>query len=291
MSTEATAIAAKKPSDLGPRLVVAAIGIPALLGIAFYAPNFAVWALLATAATIGAWEYQRMTLGPALGPDSLVAIASTAAFLATAYWVDNSSILFSLLALSVVGQLTICMRPSVSTPDAAPRFGHLMAGTAYTSVLFGSLILLTATATPFEHGATQAGWLLWPMIVIWSGDTGAYFAGRALGRHKLAPRISPAKTWEGAAGGLVASIAGGFFGWYVLPLPDSIAWWMVLLFALPGAMVGQLGDLAESLLKRSVGVKDSSRILYGHGGMLDRVDALIFAGPWFLFVKELLYLG
>ena len=224
MTNPAPAAASAKPSDLGPRLVVAAIGIPVLLGIAFFAPNAAVWALLTTAATIGAWEYQRMTLGPALGPDSVVAIASTAAFLTTAYWVDNASLLFSLVALSVVTQLTLCMRPSVGTPDAAIRLGHLMAGTAYTSVLFGSLVLLTATTAPSEHGATQAGWLLWPMFVIWAGDTGAYFAGRAFGRHKLAPRISPAKTWEGAAGGLLASIAGGFFGWFVLPLPDIIEW-------------------------------------------------------------------
>ncbi len=134
----------------------------------------------------------------------------------------------------------------------------------------------------------QAGWLLLPMFVIWAGDTGAYFAGRAFGRHKLAPRLSPKKTWEGAVGGACASVLGG---WAAASLFfDGIPFWQVVVIALPAAVLGQVGDLSESLIKRSTGVKDSGRIIYGHGGVLDRVDGLIFAAPYFAIARHLLRL-
>lgn len=114
--------------------------------------------------------------------------------------------------------------------------------------------------------------------IVWSGDTGAYFAGRALGRHKLAPRMSPNKTWEGAFGGLLASLAGGSA---VKLTYDSefVGWGLVVACSLLGGAFGQLGDLAESTFKRFSGVKDSGRIFPGHGGFLDRVDGLLFAAP------------
>jgi phosphatidate cytidylyltransferase len=116
------------------------------------------------------------------------------------------------------------------------------------------------------------------MGVIWAGDAAAYYAGRALGRHKLAPTISPNKTIEGSIAGLAGSILTGIVlgSWL---LQRQIAF---LAFAsLAAAIAGQLGDLAESALKRSSGVKDSSSLLPGHGGMLDRLDSLIFAAPVF----------
>lgn len=281
--------AASKPSDLVPRLIVAAIGVPALLSISLLGPNWGIWLVLTTAACIGTWEYTRMTLGVPLRVDAWTAVASVGLVLSLGYWQDNGTYTFVAAAFSVLAMLSLCMRSTVATEAAALRFGHLSAAAAYCGLLFGSLIVLVMDE-PLVRGPWQGGWLLWPMVVIWSGDTGAYFAGRSLGRHKLAPRISPAKTREGAAGGLIASVVGAYIAWLLLPLPPAITWWMVLAFALPGALVGQLGDLAESLLKRSVGVKDSSRVLYGHGGMLDRVDALIFAGPWFVLLKEWLQL-
>jgi len=130
------------------------------------------------------------------------------------------------------------------------------------------------TFAPFDHGR---GALLALFIIVFLGDTGAYFAGRLFGRHKLYELISPKKTMEGAVGGLLASIGGG---WIVasallpdLPLPRALA-----LGAVCGA-VGQIGDLVESLFKRATNTKDSGGLLPGHGGLLDRVDGVLFAGP------------
>jgi phosphatidate cytidylyltransferase len=123
--------------------------------------------------------------------------------------------------------------------------------------------------------------LLFALVLVWAGDTAAYFVGRSIGRWKMAPNLSPNKTWEGAAANLLASLAVGVF----------FARWtgIGLRSLLPGAalanVAGQLGDLAESAYKRSAGAKDSGGLLPGHGGMLDRVDALVFAVPvvWYYF--------
>ena len=114
--------------------------------------------------------------------------------------------------------------------------------------------------------------------IVWSGDTGAYFAGRAFGRHKLAPKMSPNKTWEGSVGGLVASVIGGSLIKMAYD-PDFASWTLVAVCSIAGGAFGQLGDLAESTFKRFSGVKDSGKIFPGHGGFLDRVDGLLFAAP------------
>jgi phosphatidate cytidylyltransferase len=133
-------------------------------------------------------------------------------------------------------------------------------------MLFGFIVLLRREL------------ILLLLIIIWAGDSAAYYGGRALGRHPLAPSISPKKTVEGAVAGLAASvIAGSAVG--VAMLGEAPI--RLLSASLVTAVVGQIGDLAESALKRSAGVKDSSSILPGHGGMLDRVDSLLFAAPVF----------
>jgi phosphatidate cytidylyltransferase len=127
--------------------------------------------------------------------------------------------------------------------------------------------------------------------VVWLGDTGAYLGGRAFGKHKLHERISPKKTWEGSIAGLLASVASAlvmmeiyqrFELWEGPPLraTDCVA------LGIFGGMLGQVGDLAESLLKRAVGVKDSGTMFPGHGGMLDRIDALLFALPGVYFYAK-----
>jgi phosphatidate cytidylyltransferase len=147
-----------------------------------------------------------------------------------------------------------------------------------------------------------AFYLLYLLLVVWAGDIFAYFVGKSMGRHLMAVRISPKKTWEGAAASLVASVGVGWLLFhYALPLSSALLRWGLIerrdgLFGLEqpamGPVIGltivlnvsaQLGDLVESLIKRGAGVKDSGSILPGHGGMLDRVDALLFAAPvlWF----------
>jgi phosphatidate cytidylyltransferase len=130
-------------------------------------------------------------------------------------------------------------------------------------------------------------WVILAFVVTWANDTFAYFAGLSFGRHKLSERISPKKTWEGFAGGALGSLLGAaaMQHWRLaeeLPLVGALA------LGAGGAVLGPLGDLVESLWKRAYGVKDSSRLIPGHGGLLDRIDALLFVAPWiYLFAAHL----
>jgi phosphatidate cytidylyltransferase len=125
---------------------------------------------------------------------------------------------------------------------------------------------------------TGSRFILTLFIVTWFGDSAAYFVGSLLGRHKLAPRVSPKKTWEGAAGGLLGNLAGAALMKFAHVLPEWGALDLVAVAILLG-LVGQLGDLVESAWKRSAGIKDSGSSIPGHGGMLDRLDSLVFAAP------------
>jgi phosphatidate cytidylyltransferase len=153
--------------------------------------------------------------------------------------------------------------------------------------LFALWAAIIYVVMPFHYGvmmveSSAKPWMLFVLGVVWAGDTGAYFAGRFLGRHKLHPKVSPKKTIEGAIGGLLSSVGGGFLMVEVLGL-TGLEGWKIAVFSALGGALGQLGDLAESLVKRACGVKDSGTILPGHGGMLDRLDGVIFAMPFFYF--------
>jgi phosphatidate cytidylyltransferase len=117
-------------------------------------------------------------------------------------------------------------------------------------------------------------WLLMVLLGVWGFDAAAFFAGRAFGRHKLAPRISPAKTWEGVLGGFVLSIAAGLL---LTVRPLGVPWYLAIVLGILVGIAAVLGDLAESLIKRQTHVKDSGQFMPGHGGLLDRVDSLLFA--------------
>jgi phosphatidate cytidylyltransferase len=145
--------------------------------------------------------------------------------------------------------------------------------------------LLTPVALLRGYDASGFWWILLVMAVTWINDTGGYTAGRLFGRHKLYPKVSPAKTWEGFAGGLVGSVGGAvlvvalsrFLAWEAAP-PLPIGYGAAVVLGLFTGAVAPAGDLCESLLKRAYGAKDSGRILPGHGGLLDRIDALLFTG-------------
>jgi phosphatidate cytidylyltransferase len=147
----------------------------------------------------------------------------------------------------------------------------------------GFLVLLPAWLVPLTLRELPDGkWLtLFLMLYVWGADTGAYFAGHRFGRHKLAPRVSPGKTWEGVAGGLatvlLVALAAGIYGFGFGPA--ALALWVAL--SLFTGLVSVLGDLFESRLKRIVGVKDSGTLIPGHGGVLDRIDAFTAAAPVF----------
>src|SRR5580693_1489096 len=193
--------------------------------------------------------------------------------------------------------LTITMRRA-QTNGAYPA-------AAASAFAFVYIALPMAMLVQLRQQWAGAFWLLYLLLVVWAGDIFAYFVGKSVGRHLMAPRISPKKTWEGAAASLVASLAVGILlftyalqisslllrlrlierrdGLFALEKPQL---WPIILLTIALNIAAQLGDLVESLIKRGAGVKDSGAILPGHGGMLDRIDALLFAAPvlWFFAV-------
>ena len=153
-----------------------------------------------------------------------------------------------------------------SLQSALGRVGMGLGSIVYCPLTLGYLVII-----PRER-------ILVLLAIVWFGDTAAYYCGRTLGRHLLAPKVSPKKTVEGAVGGLIGSVVAGAIGGTYF-LHESLA--KVVWISLVTSIAGQLGDLAESILKRSAGVKDSSSVMPGHGGILDRLDSLFFATPMF----------
>ena len=159
--------------------------------------------------------------------------------------------------------------------------------------LLGMALLSTAWLSLFKLTQAESAWvgLIWLMLIIWSADIGAYAVGRCLGGRKLAARVSPGKTWSGFVGGLMASsvVSGLWLLWVVQPVqPLAVEGWVAallgLLISLIVTLASVVGDLFESLIKRQCGVKDSGGLLPGHGGVLDRIDSLCAAAPWFVLL-------
>jgi phosphatidate cytidylyltransferase len=177
---------------------------------------------------------------------------------------------FMLFVLGVTCIALWTKRPLVETLPAA--------GISSSALL---LITLPLSFAIRLHGVAPR-FLLFALGITWAADTTAYFVGRAIGKHPLAPHISPKKTWEGSLGGMIGSlaVAYAFSFWLHFPLVH------LLLMAVVGNIAGQMGDLLESAYKRSAGVKDSGGLLPGHGGMLDRIDALILCIPviWYYLI-------
>jgi phosphatidate cytidylyltransferase len=180
---------------------------------------------------------------------------------------------FFLFVLGVAASTLATKRPLVETLPAA--------GISSSGLL---LVAFPLTFAIRLHGLGTQGprLLMFALVITWAGDTAAYFAGRAIGKHPLAPHLSPKKTWEGAAASLLGSLIVGavFSRWIFAPILH------LLLMAAAGNVAGQVGDLLESAYKRSAGIKDSGSLLPGHGGILDRIDALILALPvvWYYWI-------
>jgi phosphatidate cytidylyltransferase len=280
-------------SDLVPRLVGAGVAIPLILALLFYAPNWAVGLALSVAAGIGAWEYLTMTGVRATPTLFAIGVLGPVATLLAAYWFPGTLAAYGVASLSAIAMMMSCLQLGDNPPLAGRSIALSLSSFAYVTLLFGGLVMLSRGPVPSEIWTGQSGWVLFAMFIIFTGDTGAYFTGRLIGRHKLAPNVSPGKTIEGAIGGLVCSVGGGFaavamFAPTNLPTMTPM---QICLFAIPAALLGQLGDLCESLIKRSAGAKDSGSIIYGHGGILDRLDALMFAAPYIVVLRAYLELG
>jgi phosphatidate cytidylyltransferase len=252
------------------RLLTAFLLIPLVLYTVYLGPIWLLFGVTALVALICYSEYAGMAAGYGIAKPGPVGYA--AGLLVLAMRPTDATLVFTLLALVA---LLLALRGELA--KTLPAAAFLLFGIVY---IFGSWKFAILLRAESPH------WLAYGLILNWVGDACAYYVGMKLGRHAMAPRISPKKTWEGA----VASLAGSvLFG--VLYLPRTLPAVSLVEAALLSVVIniaGQAGDLAESALKRGAGVKDSSSLLPGHGGLLDRVDSSLFALP-VLYLK--LYLS
>ncbi|MGH7295231.1 MAG: phosphatidate cytidylyltransferase [Polyangiaceae bacterium] len=256
-------------SNLALRFASAAVGVPAILALVYVAPPWAFYLLVLAAGLVGEQELLSMSHpGDRLAQAVGVLVAAAASLAVWFGWGDARVLVTVLVAVPAFAPLfTLARLGNIET--AAIRVFALGFGPLAIAVPLSLLALMRKTM-----GDAGSGFVILSLGLAWFADTGAYFAGRFLGRHKLYEAVSPKKTLEGALGGLAASVVWAVFGSLVylrghLPLAHALP------LGLVGGVLGQAGDLGESLLKRSTGVKDSGAIVPGHGGILDRVDALI----------------
>jgi len=238
---------------------------------------FVVLAVLALAA--GLFEFFSLTKKMELKADAAMGYFG-AAILTLAFVVDAPAKAPELLLLAVALFLIAllisqCFRFQNDFTKMLTGIGVTLLGVLYLAFLGGFLI---ATRVGFESvPGLSTKLLLFFFIVIFGSDSGAYFAGKALGKHKLVPKISPGKTWEGLIGGILAAAAmGALCTWAFFP---ELSYQFSIALAAVMAVVGVLGDLTESAIKRGAGAKDAATILPGHGGLLDRLDSLLFNAP------------
>ena len=257
------------------RLAVAAVGLP-LLALLVASPE-PVFAALVTI-LLGAAAYELIV---SVAPDAPrpIPLSAAAAAALLAVWMrqlGDAFPLWALLALPAIA-LSGLLRPGPG-PRRLPEAWWL-GSVVYVGVLGAHWVLLRGEAD-------GRSWLLVLLAVTFATDTGAYAVGRLVGSHRMAPRISPGKTWEGAAGGYVAGAAAAVAMLLTLDIEPGAAGLALIAATLPVA--AQAGDLIESALKRRIGVKDSSGLLPGHGGLLDRMDSLLLAGPSLYWIVQLL---
>jgi phosphatidate cytidylyltransferase len=252
------------------RVVVTLVALPVVLAIVHYG-DWWLFALALLAALVGLHELYAM--GRSLRPLVLAGYAGAVTTLLGAQlggieWMVGGFVLTLLLAFLLYGIADTRQSGTIT-------MGATLLGVVWIPLGLAHLLLLRDIP---EHAELAVFTVL---LAVFADDTTAYLVGRLVGRHKLAPALSPGKTWEGFVAGTAAAVAVAFFALYeqgFLTIAESI----VLGFAI--ALAGAAGDLFESALKRDLQVKDSGRLLGGHGGMLDRIDALLFAGPAALYV-------
>ena len=265
------------------RVITALWGIPLLVAVVWFGEPWnptlftvfvAVWALLA------AFEFYRLVATSKVSPLTYFGLLCVLLFIVG----RNPDVLSALephfdidlitpLLLTATAVLSfIWLLARRQKEGAFAGWAWTMAGILYIGWLLSYLVSLRG----MEDGRN---WIFLALFTTFASDTAAFFTGRALGRHPLAPNISPGKTWEGAIGGVLGAMLVSLF--FILPTPLSLNpylnWGQAILLGLLVSVFGQIGDLTESLLKRNVGVKDSGTLIPGHGGVLDRVDSIIFA--------------
>jgi len=249
------------------RALTALVLVPVAVYSVLFAPEWFFTIVLAAFAILCFREYARIT-------DAYAMPGYVAGLLILLAPVTQAALILFLTALAAM-----CLTMSAEDfGKGAARAAALVLGVAY---IFGAwktaMLLHEVNAPALKHLTAGSHWLMFALIVNWIGDTGAYYVGRKFGKHKLAPRVSPGKSWEGA---VASAVTGVIFGLIYLPLAiTGTSLWIAGAISLVANAAGQIGDLAESALKRGAGVKDSGTMLPGHGGMLDRLDSSLFAMP------------
>jgi len=263
------------------RVITALWGIPLLVALVWFdkpLPWFtvlvAIWGVLAT------FEFYRLvTASTKVPPLTYFGLIWTLLFILS----RNSdlraileahfdlNLLTPLLLTSAVMLSLIWLLRRPQKEKAFTSWAWTIAGILYVGWLLSYLVALRG----LDDGRN---WVFFALFITFASDTAAFFTGRALGKHRLAPHISPGKTWEGTIGGILGAIIVSLF--FILPTPLTLPlnWGQTILLGLLVSVFGQLGDLVESLFKRNMGVKDSGRLIPGHGGFLDRIDSIVFAG-------------
>jgi phosphatidate cytidylyltransferase len=258
------------------RILTAVVVLPFLIASILISSLWWVFVLLAAAAMVlGLWEFYLLARKLKLQPEVAAGYVAGAALITIPLQNDPANVLlvlFVIIAVTIGTLIAVTLRGAPFEKMIA-SVGATLLGVLYIPLL-GSHLVALRTGFPQQLSAHLLSFFF---LVLMGSDAGAYYTGRALGKRKLAPSISPGKTWEGVAGGIVASLAMAALAhfWFFRELP--------LKFMLPLAaimtLLGILGDLAESALKRGAGAKDAANILPGHGGILDRLDSLLFNAP------------
>ena len=244
------------------RLLSAAVGVP-LLVVAVWLGSYWLLALIVVIAILGTWEFHKLARSITITPPLPFSLALALGLTLTSHW--GSAYLLIALGSAILASLAWQIAQEVRGKGVKAKLVGL-AGPFYIGVPLGLGLLL-------RDGPDGRDWMLVALLATFSVDTGAYAVGRLIGKHKLAPRISPGKTWEGVVGGLMGGVGATFELTLILDLPMDT--WKALPLGLLIAVAGMSGDLAESWLKRTAGAKESGTLVPGHGGVLDRTDSII----------------
>jgi phosphatidate cytidylyltransferase len=264
--------------NLAQRLISAVVALPLVAALILWHEPWGFGALMLIVAAIGLREYGAIALAGARPRLRVGVILLGVGLAAGLYALPAYAVVWTLAAF--VGTAALVLFDPGDITAAGARLGIAAFGVFYLGLLCAPMAILQRDA---PHGRA---WVMLAIALTFSNDTGAYFAGRGFGRRKLYPRISPSKTWEGFLGGLVASVAGALIvKAFLLP---AVSWGAAAIVGAGCGVLGPLGDLSESMLKRAFDKKDSSHILPGHGGLLDRIDALLFNAPFVWLCARLL---
>lgn len=264
------------------RWLTAGIAAPFLVYIILRGGSALFLALVIIAGSISLWEYFRIVYQdhePAVPRAYEILAYITGALLLIAVFKHHWHAVLGVLSLNLIVAAFFSVRRFQTAQDGPLIVAKQILGILYICVMLSFAVML-------HQGKDGALWTLFLIWVVAWGDTGALYTGSYLGRHKLCPAVSPKKTIEGAFGGLAANLVFGLL--FKVFLMDNVSVLSCIVFSLAVGVVGQIGDLFESEFKRAVGVKDSGALLPGHGGILDRIDAILFALPVGFLLKEFL---